>query len=177
MHPGVLSFLKDKRDQRIQACLEVLKHNETLVFGKSLSGYTQVRVVGPSMKGSIDSQLDEAVKSGRSLRFQAAKLLAPLVPGGKRRIVHSQYYPLPELAASELAEPLTNTLPTPSAAVSSLSVEAQNALQTAEAEGLILERTASIVGFRGVVCIANKPKPFSPPGYTGSTAQARNAHG
>ena len=107
MHPGVLSFLKDKRDQRIQACLEVLKHNETLVFGKSLSGYTQVRVVGPSMKGSIDSQLDEAVKPGRSLRFQAAKLLAPLVPGGKRRIVHSQYYPLPELAASELAEPLT----------------------------------------------------------------------
>ena len=131
MHPGILSFLKDKRDQRVQACLGVLKHNETLVFGKGLSGYTRVRVVGPSMKGSIDSQLDEAVKSGRSLRFQAAKLLAPLVPGGKRRIVHSQYYPLPELAASELAGPLTNTLPTPSAAVSSLQSQRQSSKRTA----------------------------------------------
>ena len=181
MHPRVLSFLRNKRDERVQACMEVLKHNETLVFGRSLSGYSQVRVVGPSMQGSIDSQLDEAVRSGRPLRFQAARVLPPLLPNGRRTTVHGQYYPLPELAASELAEPLMNTLPTPSAPVSSLSIDAQNALQTAKAEGLILERNASIAGFRGVVCIANKPKPFShafsPPGYTGSTAQARNAHG
>ena len=44
--------------------------------------------------------------------------------------------------------------------VSSLSVEAQDALQAAEAGGLILERNASITGFRGVVRIANKAKPF-----------------
>ena len=152
MHPRVLSFLKGKRDERVQACMEVLKHNETLVFGRSLSGYSQVRVVGPSMQGSIDSQLDEAVRSGRPLRFQAARVLPPLLPNGRRTTVHGQYYLLPELAASELAVPLTNTLPTPSAAVSSLSVEAQNALRTADAEGLILERTASVAGFCGVVC-------------------------
>ena len=160
MHPGVLSLLKDKRDERVQVCMELLRNNETLVFGNSLSGYNQVRVVGPSMQGSIDSQLNEAIKSGRPLRFQAAKLLAPLVSGGTRTTIHSQYYHLPELAASERAGSLTDTLPTPSAAVSSLSVEAQNALQAAEAGGLFLERNASITGFRGVVRIANKAKPF-----------------
>ena len=160
MHPGVLSLLKDKRDERVQVCMELLRNNETLVFGNSLSGYNQVRVVGPSMQGSIDSQLNEAIKSGRPLRFQAAKLLAPLVSGGTRTTIHSQYYHLPELAASERAGSLTDTLPTPSAAVSSLSVEAQNALQAAEAGGLFLERNASITGFRGVVHIANKAKPF-----------------
>ena len=181
MHPGVLSFLKDKRDERIQACMEVLKHNETLVFGKSLSGYSQVRVVGPSMQGSIDSQLDEAVRSGRPLRFQAARVLPPTEPNGTRTTVHGEYYPLPELAASELAKSLTDTLPTPSPAVSNLSVDAQNALQSAEAEGLTLERTASVAGFCGVVCNPNagggkiRAKPFQARLYVIDSTRSKRA--
>ena len=138
------------------------------------------------MQGNIDSQLDEALKSGRPLRFQAAKVLPPLAPGGKRKTVHGQYCPLPELAASELAVPLTNTLPTPSASVSSLNVDglnvdAQHALQTAEAEGLFLERTASVAGYRGVVCNANagkgrvKAKPFQARLYVIDSARTKRA--
>ena len=181
MHPRVLSFLRNKRDERVQACMEVLKHNETLVFGRSLSGYSQVRVVGPSMQGSIDSQLDEAVRSGRPLRFQAARVLPPLLPNGRRTTVHGQYYPLPELAASELAKSLTDTLPTPSPAVSNLSVDAQNALQSAEAEGLTLERTASVAGFCGVVFNPNagggktRAKPFQARLYVIDSARNKRA--
>ena len=138
MNPRVLSLIQDFRDERVQACVDVLTRNETLVLGTSLSGYSQVRVVGPSMQGSIDSQLDEAVRSGRPLRFQAARVLPPLGPNGTRTTVHGQYHHLPELAASELARPLADTLPAPAPAVSNLSVEAQSALQSAEAEGLTL---------------------------------------
>ena len=179
MHPRVLSFLRNKRDERVQACMEVLKHNETLVFGRSLSGYSQVRVVGPSMQGSIDSQLDEAVRSGRPLRFQAARVLPPLLPNGRRTTVHGQYYLLPELAASELAKSLTDTLPTPSPAVSNLSVDAQNALQSAEAEGLTLERSAA--GFCGVMCNPNagggkiRAKPFQARLYVIDSTRSKRA--
>lgn len=158
MHPRVLSLIQDFRDERVQACVDVLTRNETLVLGTSLSGYSQVRVVGPSMQGSIDSQLDEAVRSGRPLRFQAARVLPPLGPNGTRTTVHGQYHHLPELAASELAKPLADTLPAPAPAVSNLSVEAQSALQSAEAEGLTLERNTSATGFCGVVCNANAGK-------------------
>ena len=158
MNPRVLSLIQDFRDERVQACVDVLTRNETLVLGTSLSGYSQVRVVGPSMQGSIDSQLDEAVRSGRPLRFQAARVLPPLGPNGTRTTVHGQYHHLPELAASELAKPLADTLPAPAPAVSNLSVEAQSALQSAEAEGLTLERNTSATGFCGVVCNANAGK-------------------
>ena len=133
------------------------------------------------MQGSIDSQLDEAVRSGKPLRFQAARVLPPLRANGTRTTVHGQYHHLPELAASELAKPLADTLPAPAPAVSNLSAEAQNALQSAEAAGLTLERNKSATGFCGVVCNANagkgkiRAKPFQARLYVISSSGHKRA--
>ena len=102
--------------------MEVLRHNQTLVLSKCASGYTQVRVVGPSGRGDIET----ARRCATSLKpggYRSGSWQQRCMPqtGGARRTVHGKTFDLPELAASDLAVPLMFTQPLPLAATNDSS--------------------------------------------------------
>ena len=152
MNPGVCRLLESKREDRIQACVKVLQHGQTLVLSESASasGYNQVRVVGPGGRGDISAVVNDAATRGVPLRFVPAIVKQD---GSNRQTIHGEYYELPELAASDLAVPLESTLPLPSAPVdtSCISDAARAALDEAAREGLTLLRADTNTGYSGVV--------------------------
>ena len=85
MHPGVCRLLESKQEARIQACVEMLQHGQTLVLGESASGYIQVRVIGPAGNGDISSAVNDADARGLPLRLAAVMVHAPKRVGSKRR--------------------------------------------------------------------------------------------
>ena len=96
MNPGVCRLLESKREARIEACVKVLQHGQTLVLSESesASGYNQVRVVGPAGRrsGDISAAVNDAAARGLPLRFVAAMVLAPKQDGSMRQTIHGKYY-------------------------------------------------------------------------------------
>jgi hypothetical protein len=142
MDQRVLRRLHGMQAARIEVCSRVLSQCKTLVYGESMSGYAQVRVMG---------DLD----ANGSLKFQAQRVIANTTS-------HGETYLLPELAAAELAEPL---MPAPSAGApaiayedAALKVQAQRAIDAATTDGLYLPVDQGMTGFRGVILNANKGK-------------------
>jgi len=81
--------------------------DKTLVGSNSASGYCQVRVTSASTNGQSFGSIDSAIAlaqggSSHLLFFPAAVDCA----GVARHTVHGDYYPIPELAAAELAIPI-----------------------------------------------------------------------
>ena len=142
MDQRVLRRLHGMQAARIEVCSRVLSRCKTLVYGESMSGYAQVRVVG---------DLD----ANGPLKFQAQRAIA-------NTTVHSEMYLLPELAAAELAEPLMTSPPAGAPAIAyedaALKAQAQRAIDAAATDGLYLPVDQGMTGFRGVIFNANKGK-------------------
>ena len=122
MDQRVLRRLHGMQAARIEVCSRVLSRCKTLVYGESMSGYAQVRVVG---------DLD----ANGPLKFQAQRAIA-------NTTVHSEMYLLPELAAAELAETLMTSPPAGAPAIAyedaALKAQAQRVIDAAATDGLYL---------------------------------------
>tara|TARA_B110000196_G_scaffold262414_1_gene234262 strand:+ start:600 stop:1916 length:1317 start_codon:yes stop_codon:yes gene_type:complete len=153
MDQRVLRHLRGKQAMRFDVCTAVLQRNETLVYGKSMSGYSQVRVLGDP-------------GASAPLRFQACRVLASTHQGGARTTIPGEIFDLPELAASELAERLMTSPPASATAIAyddvALNAQAQRAIDTATADGLYLPVDQCVTGYRGVIFNANKGTGMKP---------------
>ena len=142
MDPRVLRHLRGMEASRMDACIPVLSRSETLVFGDSMTGFAQVRVIGNP----------DAIKP---LRFQACRIL-----DGK--YLTGEMFSLPELAASELAERLKTSPPAGATAIAydnvTLNAQAQHALDIAASDGLNLPIDKSKSGYHGILSNANAGK-------------------
>ena len=142
MDPRVLRHLRGMEASRMDACIPVLSRSETLVFGDSMTGFAQVRVIGNP----------DAIKP---LRFQACRIL-----DGK--YLTGEMFSLPELAASELAERLKTSPPAGATAIAydnvTLNAQAQHALDIAASDGLNLPIDKSKSGYHGILFNANAGK-------------------
>ena len=140
MDQRVLGRLHGMQAARIEVCSRVLSQCKTLVYGESMSGYAQVRVMG-----DLDGD--------GSLKFQAQSVIA-------NKTTHGETYLLPELAAAELAEPLMPAPPASAPAMAyadaALKAQAQRAIDAAATDGLYLPVDQGMTGFRGVILNANK---------------------
>ena len=174
MDERVLHHLQGLQAMRIDVCAQVLSRSDTLVFGDSMSGFSQVRVLGdPDGSGP--------------LRFQACRILPPTQPGATRTTVSGQIFHLPELAASELAERLITSPPAGAPPIAygdaTLDYQARHALGVATTDGLSLPNDQSMSGYRGVIFNANagtgrapKKRPYQAR-LTEVSSNKRIAHG
>ena len=127
---------------REDVCDQILSQSETLVYGNGSTGFAQVRFIG-----NLDAN--------EPLKFQACSII-----NGKH--LAGGIYPLPELAASELAEDLKTSPPAGATAIAyddvTLNAQAQHAIDIAASLGLDLPIDQSSSGYYGVICNANAGK-------------------
>ena len=142
MDPRVLCHLRGLEASRLDVCIQVLNRSETFVYGNSMAGYNQVRVIGNP-------------EANDSLRFQATRIV-----NGKH--ISGQMFSLPELAASELAERLRTSPPAGATVIAydnaTLNAQALRALDIAASEGLNLPIDKSLSGYHGIIFNANPGK-------------------